>query len=192
MSDLLNNNNCKKEVAQGAASACASKNACERKPNYKKRNILLFAFVSIAWLLLDRVVKIICEAASLGSVLCSDFFGLADIRLAHNYGAAWSMFEGSTTPLIVVALVICALLLVFALYESRLAPAFEMASIALVFAGGLGNMIDRILYGYVVDMINLNFIDFPIFNVADIGVTCGIVLLLLSFLMQSKGASRDA
>ena len=57
---------------------------------------------------------------------------------------------------------------------------------ALVVAGGLGNAFDRFMLGYVVDFINLTFIDFPVFNIADIGVTCGFVLAAIAFLFFWK------
>ena len=56
--------------------------------------------------------------------------------------------------------------------------AFERWCIVAVFAGGLGNMIDRLRLGYVVDMIATEFIDFPVFNVADCFITCGCILLI--------------
>ena len=64
----------------------------------------------------------------------------------------------------------------------------------MVVAGGIGNAIDRFLMGYVVDFICADFIDFPIFNVADIGVTCGFVLLFigLMFFDEDAEAARDA
>lgn len=61
----------------------------------------------------------------------------------------------------------------------------------LVAAGGIGNAIDRFALGYVVDFIQPLFIDFPVFNVADIGVTCGFVLLVLSLLLQRPASDSE-
>lgn len=175
------------EAVPRAASASSSAG-----PSLRLRNLCVFALVAAFWLAFDQVVKIQCEAYATGATICPDFLILFDLRLVHNFGAAWSMFEGSVALLIAVAVVICLLLFAFAVYESKNASLLEMASIALVFAGGLGNMIDRIAYGYVVDMLDLQLFDFPTFNIADIGVTCGIVLLFISILLQAKGADRDA
>lgn len=181
----------KDEDTAEADSLAASSSSCSR-PSLRTRNLGAFFLVVALWLAIDQVVKLQCESYATGTTICANFLGLFDLRLVHNFGAAWSMFEGSVAPLIAIAVIICTLLLVFAIYESKGATLFEMASIALVFAGGLGNMIDRIAYGYVVDMLDLRLFDFPTFNIADIGVTCGIVLLFISIMLQTKGADRDA
>ncbi len=62
---------------------------------------------------------------------------------------------------------------------------------ALVVAGGLGNAIDRFTLGYVVDFIEPVFIDFPVFNVADIGVTCGFVLFVVAMILAYRRADRE-
>ena len=73
----------------------------------------------------------------------------------------------------------CAALLVylFGVMKAK-ANILELVGLSLVFAGGVGNAIDRFALGYVVDFINTTFMSFPVFNVADIGVTCGVVLFL--------------
>ena len=62
---------------------------------------------------------------------------------------------------------------------------FQLFSVAIVAAGGIGNAIDRFVTGYVVDFICFDFVNFPVFNIADIGVTCGILLLLTNLLYLS-------
>ena len=76
-------------------------------------------------------------------------------------------------------------------YCGRDISPLAIISLALVFAGGLGNAIDRFEYGYVVDMISTIFIDFPVFNVADIGVTCGIVLFVISIIFSKDYTASD-
>ena len=58
---------------------------------------------------------------------------------------------------------------------------------ALVVAGGIGNAIDRFIQGYVVDFIELSFMDFPVFHIADIGVTCGVVLIFIAVIFFWRG-----
>ena len=58
--------------------------------------------------------------------------------------------------------------------------------IAAIYAGGLGNMIDRLRLGYVVDMIETTFIEFPVFNVADIFITCGCILMMIHLIFFNK------
>ena len=63
---------------------------------------------------------------------------------------------------------------------------FERWCIAAIYAGGLGNMIDRVRFGYVVDMIRTRFMEFPVFNVADCFITCGCIALMLSLIFVNK------
>ena len=63
---------------------------------------------------------------------------------------------------------------------------FERWCIVSIFAGGLGNMIDRLRFGFVVDMIEVEFINFPVFNVADSFITCGCIALLLHLIFFNK------
>ena len=68
---------------------------------------------------------------------------------------------------------------------------FERWCIAAVYAGGLGNMIDRLRLGYVVDMIEVEFISFPVFNVADCFITCGCILLMVHLIFFNRDFWKD-
>ena len=107
-----------------------------------------------------------------------------DVRLVHNTGAAWGMFAGNTALLGVFSLVVVCALVGYFVYDRENVNLLQTIGIALVGAGGIGNAIDRFIQGYVTDFIAVTFIDFPVFNVADIGVTCGVVLLFLGFALQ--------
>lgn len=150
----------------------------------------VFACVVIVWTAIDRLTKLWANGNEPGTVLVDDVAGLFDFRLVHNTGAAWGIFSDSTFALgifsIVVCLVILALFFTFVRKEGTILQAF---SLALVFAGGVGNAVDRLAYSYVVDFINAKFMSFPVFNVADIGVTCGLVLFVLSVFFQGRSAS---
>ena len=112
----------------------------------------------------------------------------------HNTGAAWGMFGDSTFALGVVSVIVCiAVVLVFLFYERAFghrATALETCALSLIAAGGIGNAIDRFVNGFVVDFIDLTFMDFPVFNIADIGVTCGFVLLVIGYLLATRPPSR--
>lgn len=151
-----------------------------------KRNALVFLGVASIWLLFDMLTKRWADTVGVGSVLDPGIPGFIDFRLVHNTGAAWGAFGGSTVPLGVFAIVFCAALLVFAYLRRDKAGVFEMVGYGLVLAGGIGNAIDRFANGYVVDFIETLFIDFPVFNIADIGVTCGFVIVILSYLMWER------
>ena len=68
---------------------------------------------------------------------------------------------------------------------------FERWCIVAIWAGGLGNMIDRIRLGYVVDMVNLEFVNFPVFNVADCFITCGCIAMLISLVFFNRSIWKD-
>ena len=107
--------------------------------------------------------------------------GFMQLRTVHNYGAAWSSFSGMRWVL--VAVTSCIVLAVaFALVRRIVRHPFGVAACFLIISGGLGNIIDRVRQGYVVDMFNFLFMDYPVFNVADICVVCGAVLAVIYYL----------
>lgn len=156
-------------------------------------NAAVFGGVALVWLVLDMATKRLADSAQPGDVLWAGVPGLLDFRLVHNTGAAWGMLGGSTFALGVFAVVFCVLLLVVAHMRRDKAGAFEMMGYGLVMAGGIGNAIDRFANAYVVDFIEATFIDFPVFNVADIGVTCGFALIVICYLLaeRQEGQTED-
>ncbi len=107
-----------------------------------------------------------------------DFLGFTYIR---NTGAAWSLFAGKRVFLILLTSVLLLALLAYVLIAGSKVPTSEKIALGLIFGGGLSNLISRIADGYVIDFINFYFI--PIFNLADVAITCGCVLLALSVLL---------
>ncbi len=159
----------------------------------RKRNALVFGGVAFVWLILDHFTKVWAETAEVPGTLIADGVpGVFDFTLVHNTGAAWGVLGGSTFALGIFALVFCGFLLVLAHIRADRASAFEMLGYGLVLAGGLGNAIDRFVNGCVVDFICARFIDFPVFNVADIGVTCGFVLIIVFYLHAMRHEGDEA
>ncbi|OFI47734.1 signal peptidase II [Floricoccus penangensis] len=116
------------------------------------------------------------------------------LSLTHlqNTGAAWSMFEGKQwffTIITAIALVVGTYYLVKNINKNN----GISYSIALIIAGTLGNFIDRVRLGYVVDMFQLDFINFPIFNVADSFLTVGLILIYICIFREDskKGKSKN-
>ena len=117
--------------------------------------------------------------------------GLFHLTYTQNTGAAFSSFEGMIW-LFVLIFVIFTVAIVWEFSQKRLPfSAFERWCIAAIYAGGLGNMIDRIRLGYVVDMIEVEFINFPVFNVADCFITCGCIALMVSLVLFNKEFWKD-
>lgn len=102
--------------------------------------------------------------------------GVVELTRVHNYGAAWSSFSGQKWLLLGVTCLLMAFL-AFVLCRRIVRHPVGVAACMLVLSGGLGNLIDRVRLGYVVDMFHFEFWpSYPVFNVADICVVCGAVL----------------
>ena len=101
---------------------------------------------------------------------------LLGLRLTHNYGAAWSSFSGQRLLLIALPLVIIAAV-AYLLIKKIVRHPLGLAACTLVIAGGIGNLIDRIWVGYVVDMLYFPFwVSYPTFNIADVCIVAGAIL----------------
>lgn len=152
----------------------------------RARNLILFVGCALAWFIFDRVVKTIIDSQyEKGDVFVDSVLGLFQFRLVHNTGAAWGSFENWTPIIAAISAVICIAILIAAFVYANRANVIEMISLALIFAGGLGNLFDRVTQGYVVDFISTTFINFPTFNIADIGVTCGMFVLLICVIIRT-------
>lgn len=144
---------------------------------------VLFALL----LTLDLVSKHLIDK-SLGTVGASKeiIHGFISFIYVHNSGAAWGIFSGRQIFLIIISIIVIALFIAF--YVLRLRKFKDKISLWLsvslgFIAGGcFGNLIDRIAFGYVRDFINFDFMNFPVFNVADICLTVGIILLFIYFI----------
>lgn len=152
----------------------------------------VFTALALALLALDQWVKHwITANLPLGQGM--PFLpGFMELRTVHNYGAAWSSFSGSRWLLVVVTS--CIVLAVLAVLARRIIRhPVGLAACFLIISGGLGNIIDRVRLGYVVDMFNFLFMNYPVFNVADICVVCGCVLGVIYYLfLYEKYDKKDA
>ena len=117
--------------------------------------------------------------------------GLFHLTYVQNTGAAWSMMQGMRW--VFVALFVALTVLVLVEYFKKPLPftTFERWCIAAIYGGGLGNMIDRLRLGFVVDMIEVDFMNFPVFNVADCFITCGCILLIVHLVFFNKEFWKD-
>ena len=109
----------------------------------------------------------------------------------QNTGAAFSSFQGMQWLFLAVFVVFTAGV-IWVFWKKKLPfTAFERWCIAAIYAGGLGNMIDRLRLGYVVDMIKTDFMNFPVFNVADSFITCGCIALLVHLFFFNREFWKD-
>ena len=117
--------------------------------------------------------------------------GFLDFTYVRNTGAAFSSFEGMQWLFALIFLVFTLGIIYEYFYKRMPFTGFERWMIAAIYAGGLGNMIDRLRYGYVVDMIKTEFMEFPVFNVADCFITCGCIMLLVHLVFFNKAFWKD-
>ena len=112
--------------------------------------------------------------------------GFLGFTFVKNSGAAFSSFEGQQWLFALIFAVFTAAILWEYFKKPMPFTTLERFCIAAIYGGGLGNMLDRVRLGYVVDMIETKFMDFPVFNVADCFICCGCVLLLISLMFWNK------
>ncbi len=152
---------------------------------------LLYAVFVVLIVLLDQLTKALVVAhIPLGGHVAF-LPGVLDFTYLRNTGAAFSSFEGMQWLFALIFLGFT--LWIFYEYFRKRMPftRFERWMIAAIYAGGLGNMIDRLRLGYVVDMIETLFIQFPVFNVADCFITCGCIGLFGSLCLLNKEFWKD-
>lgn len=142
------------------------------------------------WLLIplniiDRITKALAlKHLATGSVKTL-LPGILSFAYVENRGMAFGMASGMVWLLIVLTAAVLAIL-AFYLIRHPEEPKLLRTGLWFVMGGGLGNLYDRIAYGYVVDFIRTDFIDFPVFNVADIFVCVGAAMVVLAVLMAEK------
>ena len=117
--------------------------------------------------------------------------GVLGLTYVQNTGAAFSSFEGMQWLFAVIFLIFTGLILWEYFKKPQPFTRLERWCIAAIYGGGLGNMIDRLRYGYVVDMIKTEFMEFPVFNVADCFITCGCIMLLVHLVFFNKAFWKD-
>ena len=140
-----------------------------------KSNRFYFILISLLIILSDQLTKYIINLNHT-SLINNDliFFSIDYVK---NYGAAFNILSGSRIFLSTVSTIITLYLIYFILCKKNISN-LNLLSYSLILAGTVGNGIDRIIKGYVIDFINLNIIDFPVFNIADISINVGLILII--------------
>lgn len=108
----------------------------------------------------------------------------------RNYGAAWSLLQHQQTLFTIVTLVVLSVAIWY-LIKNLQASLLLVNGLCLIIAGGLGNFIDRVRLGYVVDMFHLDFINFPVFNVADSYLTVGVLILFIWIMKEEDHGIKN-
>ena len=108
--------------------------------------------------------------------------GLLRLTYVQNTGAAFSTFQGQQWLFALIFAIFTGLILHEYFKKPMPFTKLERFCIAAIYGGGLGNVFDRVFRGYVVDMLKTQFMDFPVFNVADCFITCGCIVLIVHLL----------
>lgn len=154
--------------------------------------MVLYLAIFLFTILLDQVSKfLITSNFAQGEGFCV-IKGILDFTYVRNEGAAFGMLQGARWFFIVLTVVVFAVLIVY-LIKSKPASPLEKTALALLAGGALGNFIDRVILGFVRDFIEVKFIDFPVFNIADCFVCIGTGLYVLYTLLEFfKDRNKEA
>lgn len=117
--------------------------------------------------------------------------GLFHLTYVRNFGAAFSILQGHKWLFVLVFVVFVALVIWGIRKELLPFAQAEQWFLAAIMGGGLGNILDRLFRGFVVDMLAVDFIDFPVFNLADCFITCGAIGLLFHLIFLNKNFWKD-
>lgn len=151
---------------------------------------MLFYIITILLVVLDQVTKLIAinHLLPVGSIELIE--GIFSLTYVENRGAAFGILQDarwvfiSATTLAIIALII---------WKTKSGPRGKIINTALclILSGAVGNMIDRVFRGFVVDMLHVTFIDYPVFNVADCFVVVGTILLAVYILFIYQEPKKD-
>lgn len=151
--------------------------------------VIITMFLAV---LLDQIIKLIISYnmnVNDSIVIINNFF---KITYAHNIGAAWSILSGGRIILIILGIVAINLIYVFFINNKELNKKQQIIY-GLLLSGILGNLIDRIIYGYVIDYLDFNIFgyNYPIFNLADILIVISVILIIIfSFKVKNETSSK--
>ena len=147
--------------------------------------IFVYILIGLVFFAGDFISKrYILSNVALGETFGS-FTPLIDFTYVQNRGAAFSILSGKISFLAIISIVFCIGLIIYVIVKK---PKHKLLciSLAMLFSGALGNAIDRLFYGFVVDFIETTFVNFAVFNIADIAITVGAFLLAIYLIFFDK------
>ena len=151
--------------------------------NNKIQTKIYFLSLSIFIVLIDQFTKYLMFYNK--KLFINKDFLLFKLDFVKNYGAAFNIFSGSRIFLSLISIIFSILIIYLILWKNNL-TILDLYSYSFILGGTIGNGIDRIYKGFVVDIINLNIINFPVFNIADISINIGFIFLLYNFFKNNR------
>ena len=144
---------------------------------------LYFVSLSIFIVLIDQFTKYLMFYNK--KLFVNKDFILFKLDFVKNYGAAFNILSGSRGFLSLIS-IIFSILLIYLIFRTNTLNSFDLYSYSFILGGTIGNGIDRIYRGFVVDFINLNIINFPVFNIADVSINIGFIILLYNIFKNNR------
>ena len=151
--------------------------------NSKQKMKLYFLYLSIFIILVDQFTKYIIFN-NYQKFINTDYL-LFRLDFVKNYGAAFNILNGNRILLSFIS-IIFSIILTYLILRKNTSNFFDLISYSFILGGTVGNGIDRVLRGFVIDFINLNVINFPVFNIADMSINIGFIFLFYS-IFKNKG-----
>ena len=151
--------------------------------NNKIQTRIYFLSLSIFIVLIDQFTKYLMFYNK--KLFINKDFLLFKLDFVKNYGAAFNIFSGSRIFLSLISIIFSILIIYLILRKNNL-NVVDLYSYSFILGGTIGNGVDMILKGYVIDFINLNIINFPVFNVADVAINIGFVFLLFNIFKNNR------
>ena len=144
---------------------------------------LYFFSLSIFIVLIDQFTKYLMLKNK--KLYINKDFIFFKLDFVKNYGAAFNIFSGSRIFLSLIS-IIFSILLIYLIFRKNTLNFIDLYSYSFILGGTVGNGIDRIYRGFVVDFINLNIINFPVFNIADMSINIGFIFLLYNIFKNNR------
>jgi len=144
---------------------------------------LYFLSLSLFIVLIDQLTKYLIFYNK--KLFINKDFLLFKLDFVKNYGAAFNIFSGSRVFLSLIS-IFFSILLIYLIFRKNTLNSFDLYSYSFILGGTIGNGMDRILKGFVIDFINLNIINFPVFNIADMSINIGFIFLLYNIFKNNR------
>jgi len=144
---------------------------------------IYFLSLSLFIVLIDQITKYLMLYKH--KIFVNKDFILFRLDFVKNYGAAFNIFSGNRIFLSLIS-IIFSILLIYLILRKNTLNSFDLYAYSFILGGTIGNGIDRIYKGFVVDFINLNIINFPVFNIADISINIGFIFLLYNIFKNNR------
>lgn len=153
--------------------------------------MITYYIIAFIIIIIDQFTKYLTiSSISLGEII-KVLPGILSFTYIQNTGAAWSILQGQMIFFYIVTIIVVCLLVYFLHNDAKGSPLLSTA-IAFMIGGALGNFIDRLFHQFVIDMIRLEFISFPIFNVADMALTIGVTLMIIGVIYEEYIADKES